>query len=56
VAIEALALLPIYMALLETQFVGAIEEFAAQWQKSLGGGDEHEHGDWEDVKVLERVC
>jgi hypothetical protein len=42
----------ICMALLETEFVGAIEEFAAQWQKSC---DEHERSDWEDVRVLERV-
>lgn len=47
----------IYMALLETEFVGAIEEFAAQWQRSLGDDDDgNEHGDWEDVRVLERVC
>lgn len=45
------------MALLETEFVGAIEEFAAQWQKSLGDDDDgNEHGDWEDARVLERVC
>ena len=44
------------MALRETQFAGAIEEFAAQWQKSLGDSDGQEHGDWEDVRVLERVC
>lgn len=56
VVIEALALLPIYMALLETQFVGAIEDLATQWQKSFGEGDDHYHGGWDDVKVLERVC
>ena len=44
------------MALLETEFTGAIEDFATQWQKSFGEGDEHDHGDWEDVRVLERVC
>jgi len=45
------------MALLETDFAGAIEEFAAQWQKSFGENDHgHDHGDWEDVRVLERVC
>jgi hypothetical protein len=41
------------MALLETEFAGAIEQFASRSQKSFG---EHEHGDWEDVRVLERVC
>ena len=40
------------MALLETEFEGAIEALAAQWQKSC---DEHERSDWEDVRVLERV-
>jgi hypothetical protein len=44
------------MALVETQFVGAIEEFAAQWQKSTVESEEHDHGDWEDVRVFERVC
>ena len=44
------------MALLETEFAGAIEEFAAQWQKSFGENDNYDHGDWEDVRVFERVC
>lgn len=44
------------MALLETEFAGAIEEFAVQWQKSYGECDGHEHGCWEDVEVIERVC
>jgi hypothetical protein len=40
------------MSFPETDFAGSIEEFAAQWQKSLGENDGHDHG---DVKVLERV-
>ena len=44
------------MALLETDFTGAIEELSAQCQKSFTDGDVHTHGDWEDVRVLERVC
>ena len=45
------------MALLETEFTSAIEEFAAQWQKSLGENDDgHDYSDWEDVRLLERVC
>ena len=43
----------ICMALLETDFAGATEAFAAQWQKYC---DENERRDWEDVRVLERVC
>lgn len=44
------------MSLLETEFAGAIEEFATQWQKYLDESDERDHGVWEDVRVLERVC
>jgi hypothetical protein len=45
------------MALPETDFADAIEHFAAQWQNSLGENDDGpDHGDWEDVRVLERVC
>lgn len=54
--IDVSLLASVYMALLETDFAGAIEEFAVQWQKSLGDGDAHMHGDWEDVRVLKRVC
>ena len=44
------------MALRETEFVSAIEGLSAQWQKAFTGGDGvHTHGDWEDVRVLERV-
>lgn len=46
----------IYMALPETEFVGAIEKLSAQWQRSFTeGGDVHTLGDWENVRVLERV-
>lgn len=46
------------MALPETEFAGAIEELSAQWQRSFTEkyGDVHTHCDWEDVRVLERVC
>jgi len=44
------------MALLEVEFVGAIGEFAAQWQKAFGETPGDEHGHWEDVRVMERVC
>ncbi|GAB7335169.1 hypothetical protein MBLNU13_g07000t2 [Cladosporium sp. NU13] len=43
------------MALREAEFVSAIDELSAQWQKAFTGVDGlHTHGDWEDVRVLER--
>lgn len=54
--IVAACFISIYMALPETEFVDAIEELSAQWQRSFTeGGDVHTHGDWENVRVLERV-
>jgi len=44
------------MALVEAEFVVAIEDFATQWQRILGESDRHDHSDWDDVRVLERVC
>lgn len=44
------------MALHETAFANAIEDFAAKWQDSFNEGDRRENADWDDVRVLERVC
>lgn len=43
------------MALLETEFGDAIEGFASHWQKAFDENAEHGNGDWDDVRVLERV-
>jgi hypothetical protein len=44
------------MALLEKEFTTAIEAFASNWQMSFNGVGRYDKGDWEDVRVLERVC
>lgn len=45
------------MALLETDFMLAIEDFASKWQSSSNDDiDELGNGEWDDVRVLERVC
>jgi hypothetical protein len=44
------------MALLEKEFTTAIEAFASDWQNTLNNVDKHDNGNWDDVKVLERVC
>lgn len=44
------------MALLETGFTKAIEEFASTWQNSSNDTDKLGDGEWDDVRVLERVC
>lgn len=44
------------MALLQTEFIKAIEDFASKWQESLDVRARHEDGDWEHVRVVEMVC
>lgn len=44
------------MALLETDFEKAIKDFASNWQSSLEHVGKSGNGEWDDVRVLERVC
>jgi hypothetical protein len=44
------------MALHEKEFAVAIEAFALNWQNTFNNSDKDDNGDWDDVRVLERVC
>jgi hypothetical protein len=44
------------MALLEKDFTVAIEAFGSKWQNTFNNVDKDNNGDWDDVRVLERVC
>jgi hypothetical protein len=44
------------MALLEREFTTATEAFASIWQNTFNNVDKNDNGDWDDVRVLERVC